>query len=112
MNYEQALMVELPLYGLKCEPQKNIKIYYKKIEIGDYFADILVEDVIIIELKAVETILPIHEVQLVNYLKTTGKEVGLLLNFDPKPQFKRRIFLTVIIKIIINHTKSVSYAGN
>jgi GxxExxY protein len=89
--YERAMMIELPLQGLKCECQKSIKVYYKDIEIGNYFADILVEDVIVIELKAVETILPIHEVQLVNYLKATGKEVGLILNFGPKPQFKRRV---------------------
>ena len=59
--------------------------------IGDYFADIIVEDKVIIELKAIEYVLPEHEVRLVNYLKATNIEVGLLLNFRPKPQYKRRV---------------------
>lgn len=90
--YERAMMIELPKHGLKCERQKNIKVYYNEIEIGDYYADIIVEDCIIIELKAVESIAPEHEVQLVNYLKATEIEVGLLLNFGQTPQFKRRVF--------------------
>ncbi|MBI9065181.1 MAG: GxxExxY protein [Marinilabiliaceae bacterium] len=71
--------------------QLNTKVFYDGIEIGDYFADILVEDCVIVELKAVEKISPVHEVQLVNYLKATEIEVGLLLNFGPKPQIKRRV---------------------
>lgn len=90
--YERAMMLELPKHGLKCENQKNIKVFYEGVEIGDYYADIVVEDCVIVELKAVETIAPEHEVQLVNYLKATGIEVGLLLNFGPEPQFKRRVF--------------------
>ena len=90
--YERAMMLELPKDGLRCENQKNIKVYYEGIEIGDYYADIVVENCVIIELKAVETIAPEHEVQLVNYLKATEIEVGLLLNFGPEPQFKRRVF--------------------
>ena len=90
--YERAMMLELPKQGLKCNNQKNIKVFYEGIEIGDYYADIVVEKCVIIELKAVETIAPEHEVQLVNYLKATEIEVGLLLNFGPGPQFKRRVF--------------------
>jgi len=92
--YERAMMIELPKHGLLPERQKSIKVFYDGIEIGDYFADILVEDCVIIELKAVEKISPIHEVQLVNYLKATEIEVGLLLNFGPKPQIKRRVVST------------------
>ncbi len=90
--YERAMMIELPKHGLKCERQKNIKVFYHETEIGNYYADIIVEDCIIIELKAVETIAPEHEVQIVNYLKATEIEIGLLLNFGPKPQFRRRVF--------------------
>ena len=86
------MMIKLPKHGLLCEQQKNIKVFYDGIEIGDYFADILVEDCVIVELKTVEKISPVHEVQLVNYLKATDIDVGLLLNFGPKPQIKRRIF--------------------
>ena len=85
------MLLELNKLGLDAERQKPIKVYYDEIIIGDYFADIIVEDVVIIELKAIETIAPEHEVQLVNYLKATNIEVGLLLNFGPKPQYKRRI---------------------
>lgn len=90
--YERAMMIELPRQGLKCEQQKNIKVFYEGIEVGDYYADIVVEDCVIIELKAVESLAPEHEVQLVNYLKATEVEVGLLLNFGPQPRFKRRVF--------------------
>jgi len=89
--YENAMLLELKKLGLCAERQKPIKVYYDEIIIGDYFADIIVEDVVIIELKAIETTAPEHEVQLVNYLKATNIEVGLLLNFGPKPQYKRRI---------------------
>jgi GxxExxY protein len=90
--YERAMMIELPKYGLKCENQKNIKVFYRGIEVGDYYADIVVEDCVIVELKAVANIAPEHEVQLVNYLKATEIEVGLILNFSSEPQFKRRVF--------------------
>ena len=89
--YENAMMIELRKFELKAERQKPIKVYYDQQIIGDYFADIIIDDVIILELKAVESIAPEHEVQLVNYLKATDIEVGLLLNFGPKPQQKRRV---------------------
>jgi GxxExxY protein len=90
--YERAMLLELPKYGLRCESQKNIKVYYDGQVIGDYFADILVEGCVILELKSVQKIAPEHEVQLVNYLRATNVEVGLLLNFGPRPQFKRKVF--------------------
>jgi GxxExxY protein len=90
--YERALMIELREAGLQCVAQHPIKVFYEGDEVGEYFADIIVEDLVIIELKAAEGIREEHEYQLINYLKTTDIEVGLLLNFGKKPQYKRKIF--------------------
>lgn len=90
--YEKAMMIELHKHKLKCESQKSIKVFYEGIIIGDYYADIIVNNCVIVELKAVEAIAPEHEVQLVNYLKASEVEVGLLLNFGREPEFKRRVF--------------------
>ena len=90
--YENALMIELRERGLKAESQVPIKVYYKKEAVGEYFADILVEDRIIIELKAVENLSKLHEAQILNYLKATGIQVGLLVNFKhPKAEIKRMV---------------------
>ncbi len=89
--YENAMMIELKKLGLKAERQNPIKVFYDEQIIGDYYADIVVEGVIILELKAIVTLASEHEVQLLNYLKATDLEVGLLLNFGPKPQHKRRV---------------------
>jgi GxxExxY protein len=77
--------------NLKCEKQKPINVNYDGFNIGEYFADIIVNDCVIIELKAAEELAPEHEAQLVNYLKATNIEVGLLLNFGKEPRFKRRV---------------------
>jgi GxxExxY protein len=90
--YEKAMMIELHKLKLKCESQKSLKVFYDGIVIGDYYADLVVNDCVIVELKAVEAIAPEHEVQLVNYLKALEIEVGLLLNFGREPEFKRRVF--------------------
>lgn len=90
--YENAMKIELIRMGLKVEQQKNIRVYYESNEVGDYFADIIVNDVVIIELKAAESLCEEHEAQLINYLKATTAEVGLLLNFGKKAEFKRKIF--------------------
>ena len=90
--YENAMMIELMSDGLYCEKQKPIKVYYKEKIVGDYYVDILVENKIIIELKASEGIVEEHELQLINYLKATDLEIGLLLNFGKQAQFKRKIF--------------------
>jgi len=89
--YENALMIELKRLNLKCERQKPITVNYDGFDIGEYFADIIVNDCVIIELKAAEDLCPEHEAQLVNYLKATEIEVGLLLNFGKEPKFKRRV---------------------
>ncbi len=91
--YENALLLELKNQGLNCSKQVPIEVYYDDTSVGNYFADILVEDKIILELKAGEGMLiEEHELQLINYLKATDKEVGLLLFFGKKPIFKRKIF--------------------
>lgn len=90
--YQNALHLELKDEGLLCEVQKNIKVFYKDKVVGEYFADIVANNCIIIELKAAEGLVEEHEFQLINYLKATEIEVGLLLNFGKKPQIKRKIF--------------------
>ena len=96
--YENALYFELTSLGLKCERQKPIDVYYKNNKVGNYFADIIVENTVIIELKAAEGIVEEHECQLINYLKATEMEVGLLLNFGKTPQFKRKVFTNRVIE--------------
>ena len=90
--YEKAMIIELQKRGLKCVAQYPIQVTYKGLSIGDYFADIFVADSIIVELKAAEFISLGHESQLINYLKATDIEIGLLLNFGRKPKFKRKIY--------------------
>ena len=90
--YENALIVELTNRGLDCYQQQRIDVFYEKERVGDYYADIIVENKIILELKAAKSIAEEHEFQLLNYLKATEIEIGLLLNFGRKPEFKRKIF--------------------
>lgn len=90
--YENALYDELNRIGLDCARQKKIEVHYKDNLVGEYYADILAEDKIIIELKAAEAICEEHEFQLINYLKATELEVGLLLNFGKKSEIRRKIF--------------------
>ena len=75
-----------------CQKEYPIAVYYKGTRVGDYYADIIIEDKIILELKAVKAILPEHMAQLTNYLRATDAEVGLLLNFGLEPQKKRIVF--------------------
>ncbi len=90
--YENALVLELKRMQLNVEKQKPIKVYYEKEVIGEYYADVVVNNLIIIELKTAETLCKEHEFQLINYLKATKIEIGLLLNFGVKPQITRKIF--------------------
>ena len=90
--YENSLFLELVSMGLFVERQKQIKVYYHGKEVGEYFADLIVENSVIVELKAAESLCEEHEFQLINYLKATEKEVGILLNFGEKPEFKRKLF--------------------
>jgi GxxExxY protein len=90
--YENALAVELRKHGLRVQQQAPVKVYYEGEPVGEYFADLLVEDCVIVELKAAEALVDEHHAQLINYLKATTIEVGLLINFGPKPELKRKIF--------------------
>ena len=91
----EYLYNELRLRGILCQKEYPIAVYYKGTRVGDYYADIIIEDKIILELKAVKAILPEHMAQLTNYLRATDAEVGLLLNFGLEPQKKRIVFTNV-----------------
>jgi GxxExxY protein len=90
--YQNALVIELAKRGIKADSEKPIKVFYEGQIVGDYVCDLIVDDKVILELKAVKELNDIHEVQLVNYLKATGVEVGLLINFGPSVKIKRRVF--------------------
>ncbi len=98
--YENALKIELLKLGLQVEQQKNIKVFYESEQVGEYFADLLVNDLVIVELKAAENLCEEHEAQLLNYLKATELEAGLLLNFGKEPQFKRKLYTNDRKKLI------------
>jgi len=90
--YQNAMYLELKSQGFKVEAQKQIKVHYKDELVGDFFADLLIDDLIILELKACDVLVKAHYVQTLNYLKATNIEIGLLLNFVEKPEIKRLIF--------------------
>ena len=90
--YEKCLLIELRKAGIRAESQKPITVTYENEIVGEFVADIIVEDIIILELKSLRQIVKAHEIQLVNYLVATGKPVGLILNFGEKRvEIKRKI---------------------
>ena len=90
--YEKCMLIELRNAGLDVESQKSITVYYENEIVGEFVADIIVNNTVILELKSVRQIINAHEVQLVNYLVATGKPVGLILNFgESKVEIKRKI---------------------
>jgi len=90
--YGNAMAVELRKLGLDVSQEARVTVYYDGEVVGEYCADLLVADAVIVELKAVKGLLPEHEAQLLNYLKATPYEVGLLLNFGPKSEIRRKAF--------------------
>ena len=90
--YQNAMYYELKANGYKVEAQKRITVHYKDVIVGEYFADLVVDDCVILELKAVESLTKEHHNQILNYLKATECEIGLVLNFGKDPQFIRKIF--------------------
>lgn len=90
--YQNSLFLELTNRGYQVEAQKEIRIFYKNREVGIYYADLVVEDLVILELKAADMISEAHDAQLINYLRGTDKEIGYVLNFGPKPAFSRKIY--------------------
>jgi GxxExxY protein len=90
--YQNAFYLELKQQGFDCKAQHKIEVFYLNYNVGVYFADIIVNDKVILELKAAETLCEAHECQLLNYLKATNIEKGLLFNFGETPEFRRKIF--------------------
>jgi GxxExxY protein len=90
--YENAMMIELKKEGIRAIAQAQIRVLYDMEIIGEYCADILVDDKVIVEIKAARQLAEEHEAQLLNYLRATNIEVGLLLNFGVKPEIKRKAF--------------------
>ena len=90
--YQNALLIELQKSQLDCHCQFPIEVFYDNNKVGFYIADIIVNNLVIIEIKAAECLCGEHEAQLINYLKATDVEVGILLNFGKKPEFKRKVF--------------------
>ena len=90
--YENALLDELKRRGLKADAQRAIDVYYKGKSVGRYYADIIVDNKVILEIKVVECLSEKHGYQLINYLRSTDIEVGLLLNFGKSPSFVRKVF--------------------
>lgn len=90
--YEKAMIFELGKIGLLTKSQYPITVLYEGAVIGEYFCDLHIENKIIVEIKACRSILPEHEAQLLNYLKATNVEVGLVLNFGPKPEVRRKAY--------------------
>jgi GxxExxY protein len=90
--YENAMVIALREAGLRVQQQVRIPVYFHGHLVGEYFADLLVEEAVIVELKSVSQLGREHEAQLLNYLRATPYEVGLLLNFGPRPDFCRLAF--------------------
>ena len=88
---ENALAIELRQRGLEVKQQEPITVFYAAQPVGEYYADLVVNDLVIIELKAVKALGKEHEAQLMNYLKSTNYEVGLLFNFGSEPRFVRKV---------------------
>lgn len=89
--YQNSMYLELKARGFEVEAQRPVKVFYKGTEVGFYFPDLIVNESVILELKAAEAVTDDFDRQLLNYLRGTEIEVGLLLNFGPKPVFKRRV---------------------
>lgn len=90
--YENALVILLMELGLRVEAQVHLPVYYHGQKVGEYIADLIVNDVVLLELKAADKIVEEHAAQLLNYLKATNIEVGLLLNFGPTAEFRRKVY--------------------
>ena len=90
--YQNAMYLELKSQGFEVDAQKQIKVYYNSEIVGDFFADLIINDLVILELKACEMLVKVHSAQTLNYLKATNIEIALLLNFGEKPEIKRFIF--------------------
>ena len=89
--YENALRVSLRKLGVEVAQQMPVAVHFEEEVVGEYFADLLVSGVIVVEVKVADAIAPEHEAQVINYLNATGYQVGMILNFGPKPEFRRKV---------------------
>ena len=96
--YENAMAIELRKDGLEVKCQHPITVFYESEIVGEYFADIIVNNIVVIELKATKEISEEHECQLINYLKATKIELGLLLNFGKEAEYKRKVYMNIYKK--------------
>ena len=90
--YQNSMYIELKSRGFQVEAQKPIRVYFKGLIVGEYYAGLIVNDLVILELKAVEALVEEFEWQILNYLRGTDMEVGLILNFGRKPEFRRKVY--------------------
>jgi len=90
--YQNSFFLALRQAGFEVEAHKKIKVWFRGIEVGEYFADLVVNNLVILELKAAEALVEEHDTQLINYLRGTDIEVGLLFNFGKKPTFRRKVY--------------------
>lgn len=105
--YENALLIELMENSFSVKGQCGISVHYKGQRVGEYYADLIVDDSILLELKSAETLIDVHRTQLINYLKASEIEVGLLMNFGKKATFERFIFTNDKKPLLKNNKKSV-----
>ena len=106
--YEKAMLKALRSAGLQVESQVSVSVWFREEQVGDFYADLVVQGTVILELKAARAIERAHEAQLLNYLKATDIEVGLLLNFGERPEFRRLLFDNERKKTRSNPRKSVA----
>ena len=90
--YHGAMIVELRKRNLDVKSEHPLPVYYQNVRVGDFYADLVVNDLVIVELKGVKELIDEHRAQLLNYMKASRFEVGLLVNFGPKPQIERKVF--------------------
>ncbi len=104
--YERAFVIAAGDLGLAVKQQVPIPVFFRGQNVGDYRADVFVDDVVIVELKVTKSLEQAHTAQLMHYLKATGTEIGMLLNFGPKPEFKRVILESARKDIRVNPRES------
>jgi GxxExxY protein len=107
-TYREAMSVALAEAGLTVAREVSLPVWFRGKKVGQYFADLVINDIVLLELKAARSVESSHEAQLLHYLKSTEIEVGLLLNFGPRPQFRRLLFDNERKKIRVNPCESVA----
>jgi len=109
--YEESLLIASPQAGVSVDRQVSVPVWFRECKVGEFRADLLVKGCVFLELKCARVLEPAHEAQLLHYLKATQIEIGLLLNFGHRPQFRRLLFDNERKKIRVNPCKSVARAS-